>query len=67
MKQYMEKDIEKYVTTRQNLLEYKRFQELFLIDIIGYEAYANMKSSLFSEMLFSKITIHTSSLFQFFL
>ncbi len=67
MKQhYMEPDIEKYVTTRQNHLEYKRFQGLFLIDIIGYEAYANMKSSLFSEWLFSKITIHLFSIFHIF-
>ena len=58
MKKYMEKDIEKFVTTRQNHLEYKRFQDAFLIDIIGYGAYEDMKSSPFSELLFSKITIY---------
>lgn len=58
MQNYMEKDTQKYVTTRQNHLEYKRFQDAFLIDIIGYGAYEDMKSSLFSEFLFSKITIY---------
>ncbi len=59
MKQlYMEKDVEKYVMAHKDRHEYKQFQDLFLVDIIGYGMYEQMKDSLFSEFWFSNITIY---------
>jgi len=58
MKQkFMEKDIEKFVTTRQNQLEYKRFQDAFLIDIIWYSAYEDVRWSLFSGVAVYKLPV----------